>query len=93
MTFLPLNSTLNVAKIQDAAFSRTFFSIFFFFTPFPSFLFYELTAIDWLISMIHFNTLPKERSGVRRGDFGGRWRTLFSLMVDGYSISPKYSEV
>ena len=27
--------------------------------------FYERTAVDWLISSIHFNTLPKERFGLR----------------------------
>lgn len=36
-----------------------------YFFSFSLFSFYELTAVDWLISSIHFNTLPKERSGLR----------------------------
>lgn len=53
--------------------------VLFAFFQFPCLL-YERTAVDWLISLIHFNTLPKER-WIEGGDFGGRWRTLMSLMV------------
>lgn len=59
--------------------------VLFAFFQFPCLL-YECTAVDWLISSIHFNTLPKER-WIEGGDFGGRWRTLMSLMVGGYIYS------
>lgn len=59
--------------------------VLFAFFQFPCLL-YERTAVDWLISLIHFNTLPKER-WIEGGDFGGRWRTLMSLMVGGYIYS------
>lgn len=66
--------------------------VLFAFFQFPCLL-YEHTAVDWLISLIHFNTLPKER-WIEGGDFGGRWRTLMSLMVGGYIyIQPKYFDV
>lgn len=59
--------------------------VLFAFSQFPCLL-YERTAVEWLISLIHFNTLPKER-WIEGGDFGGRWRTLMSLMVGGYIYS------
>lgn len=52
--------------------------MYFFFFPSSLFSFYELTAIDWLISLIHFNTLPKERSGLRR----------VTLVAGGGHLSP-----
>lgn len=61
--------------------------VLFAFFQFPCLL-YEHTAVDWLISLIHFNTLPKER-WIEGGDFGGRWRTLMSLMVGGYIYTAK----
>ena len=76
-----LTPNLNVEtfKIMTSHFwgdTATTCTWFFFFCPFSLLSFYELTAVDWLISSIHFNTLPEERSGLRGVTLvagGGHW--------------------